>query len=174
MKAVGYQQSLPATDDKALQDIELPQPVASGRDILVRVEAVSVNPVDTKVRLRVEPEAGQYKVLGWDAAGEVVAVGEDVSLFKAGDKVFYAGSLTRPGSNSEYQLVDERIVALMPECLSYAEAPPIKSALTLNSCWYSASAHLLSAREYTCTTSISCSCLALLIRLSISAVGVAA
>ncbi|HEY9043681.1 MAG TPA: alcohol dehydrogenase catalytic domain-containing protein, partial [Rheinheimera sp.] len=84
MKAVGYQQSLPATDDKALQDIELPQPAASGQDILVRVEAVSVNPVDTKVRMRAQPEAGQYKVLGWDAAGEVVAVGEDVSLFKPG------------------------------------------------------------------------------------------
>lgn len=133
MKAVGYQQSLPATDDKALQDIELPQPVASGQDILVRVEAVSVNPVDTKVRMRAQPEAGQYKVLGWDAAGEVVAVGEDVSLFKPGDKVFYAGSLTRPGSNSEYQLVDERIVALMPECLSYAEAAALP--LTAITAW---------------------------------------
>ena len=133
MKAVGYQQSLPATDELALQDIELPQPVANGQDILVRVEAVSVNPVDTKVRLRAQPESGQYKVLGWDAAGEVVAVGEAVTLFKPGDKVFYAGSITRPGSNSEYQLVDERIAALMPENLSYAEAAALP--LTAITAW---------------------------------------
>lgn len=133
MKAVGYQHSLPASDVLALQDITLPLPVASGQDILVRVEAVSVNPVDTKVRQRAQPEAGQYKVLGWDAAGEVVAVGEDVNLFKPGDKVFYAGSLTRPGSNSEYQLVDERLVALMPDNLSYAEAAALP--LTAITAW---------------------------------------
>ena len=133
MKAVGYQQSLAASDPLALQDISLPQPVASGRDILVRVEAVSVNPVDTKVRRRAEPEAGQYKVLGWDAAGEVVEVGAEVSLFKPGDKVYYAGSLTRSGSNSEYQLVDERLVAIMPDNLSYAEAAALP--LTAITAW---------------------------------------
>lgn len=133
MKAVGYQTSLPATDPQALLDIELPEPVATGRDILVRVQAVSVNPVDTKVRQRSQPEPGQYKVLGWDAAGEVVAVGEDVTAFKAGDKVFYAGSLTRPGSNSELQLVDERIVALMPDNLSFAEAAALP--LTAITAW---------------------------------------
>jgi zinc-binding alcohol dehydrogenase family protein len=133
MKAVGYQTSLPAADPQALLDIELPDPVAKGRDILVRVQAVSVNPVDTKVRQRAQPEPGQYKVLGWDAAGEVVAVGEEVTLFKAGDKVFYAGSLTRPGSNSELQLVDERIVALMPDNLSYAEAAALP--LTAITAW---------------------------------------
>lgn len=133
MKAVGYQQSLAASDPLALQDISLPKPVASGRDILVRVEAVSVNPVDTKVRRRAEPEAGQYKVLGWDAAGEVVDVGTEVSLFKPGDKVYYAGSLTRSGSNSEYQLVDERLVAIMPDNLSYAEAAALP--LTAITAW---------------------------------------
>ena len=133
MKAVGYQQSLAASDVMALQDITLPQPVATGRDILVRVEAVSVNPVDTKVRRRVSAEAGQYKVLGWDGAGEVVAVGGEVSLFKPGDRVYYAGSLTRPGSNSEYQLVDERIVALMPDNLNFAEAAALP--LTAITAW---------------------------------------
>lgn len=133
MKAVGYQKSLPASDERALQDIDLPTPVASGYDILVRVEAISVNPVDTKVRQRATPEAGQYKVLGWDAAGEVVAVGEQVSLFKTGDKVFYAGSLTRPGSNSEFQLVDERIAAIKPDNLSYAEAAALP--LTAITAW---------------------------------------
>jgi zinc-binding alcohol dehydrogenase family protein len=133
MKAVGYQQSLPATDPLALVDIELADPVASGQDILVRVHAISVNPVDTKIRKRVQPEAGQHKVLGWDAAGEVVAVGEDVSLFKVGDKVFYAGSLTRPGSNSELQLVDERLAAVMPDSLSYAEAAALP--LTAITAW---------------------------------------
>ncbi len=133
MKAVGYQASLPATDPQALVDIELPEPVASGRDILVQVHAVSVNPVDTKVRQRAQPEPGQYKVLGWDAAGEVVAVGEEVTLFKPGDKVFYAGSLTRPGSNSELQLVDERIVGAMPDNLSFAQAAALP--LTAITAW---------------------------------------
>jgi zinc-binding alcohol dehydrogenase family protein len=133
MKAVGYQQSLPATDVQALQDIELVTPVASGYDILVRVEAVSVNPVDTKVRQRMAADEGQYKVLGWDGAGEVVAIGEQVTLFNVGDKVFYAGSLTRPGSNSEFQLVDERIAAIMPQNLSYAEAAALP--LTAITAW---------------------------------------
>ncbi|CAM3794101.1 zinc-binding alcohol dehydrogenase family protein [Rheinheimera salexigens] len=133
MKAVGYQVSLPASDEQALLDINLPDPIASGHDILVRVQAVSVNPVDTKIRTRAQPEQGQYKVLGWDAAGEVVAVGENVSLFKPGDKVFYAGSLTRAGSNSELQLVDERIAAIMPDNLSYAEAAALP--LTAITAW---------------------------------------
>jgi zinc-binding alcohol dehydrogenase family protein len=133
MKAVGYQHSLPATNAQALQDIELPDPVAIGYDILVRVKAISVNPVDTKVRLRSAPPAGQYKVLGWDAAGEVVAVGEQVSLFKPGDRVFYAGSLTRPGSNSELQLVDERLVAIMPDNLNFSEAAALP--LTAITAW---------------------------------------
>lgn len=131
MKAVGYQQSLAITEPAALLDIELPMPVATGHDILVKVAAISVNPVDTKVRKRAEPAAGEFKVLGWDAAGEVVAVGEEVSRFVPGDKVYYAGALQRQGSNAEYQRVDERLVGKMPANLSFAEAAALPlTALT--------------------------------------------
>ena len=122
MKAIGYQKSLPIDAPNALMDIELPKPAASGKDILVRVEAVSVNPVDAKVRMRAAPEGDDYKVLGYDAAGVVESVGEDVTLFKAGDKVWYAGAINRSGTNAEYHLVDERIVSKMPESLSFTEA----------------------------------------------------
>ena len=122
MKAIGYQRSLPIEDAKALQGIELEVPKAQDHDILVEVKAVSVNPVDTKIRRRVVPENGEWKVLGWDAAGIVKEVGDKVSLFKPGGKVWYAGDMTRSGSNAEYQLVDERIVGNMPESLSFAEA----------------------------------------------------
>jgi len=131
MKAVGYQQSLAITEPAALLDIELPQPVATGRDLLVKVAAISVNPVDTKVRKRVAPPAGEYKVLGWDAAGEVVAVGPEVSNFQVGDRVYYAGALQRQGSNAEYQLVDERIVGKMPANLNFEQAAALPlTALT--------------------------------------------
>lgn len=131
MKAVGYQHSLAITEPAALLDIELPVPVASGHDILVKVAAISVNPVDTKVRKRAEPPAGDYKVLGWDAAGEVIAVGDKVSRFAPGDKVYYAGALQRQGSNAEYQLVDERLVGKMPANLNFAEAAALPlTALT--------------------------------------------
>ncbi|KKO44816.1 NADPH:quinone reductase [Arsukibacterium ikkense] len=133
MKAVGYQHSLAISDPNALLDIELPQPDAAGRDVLVKVAAVSVNPVDTKIRTRVAPADGEFKVLGWDAAGEVVACGDEVTLFKPGDKVYYAGALNRSGSNAEYQLVDERLVALMPANLSYAEAAALP--LTAITAW---------------------------------------
>lgn len=122
MKAIGYQKSLPVDAPQALMDIELPKPAATGRDLLVRVEAVSVNPVDTKIRRGVEPESGEYKVLGWDAAGVVEAVGDGVSLFEPGDKVWYAGAIDRAGSNAEFQVVDERIVSRMPKSLSFVEA----------------------------------------------------
>lgn len=122
MKAIGYQKSLPIDAPNALMNIELPKPTATGKDILVRVEAVSVNPVDAKVRMRAAPEGDDYKVLGYDAAGVVESVGEDVTLFKAGDKVWYAGAINRSGSNAEYHLVDERIVSNMPESLSFTEA----------------------------------------------------
>ena len=122
MKAIGYRQSLPVTDANALENITLPVPEASGHDLLIEVKAVSVNPVDTKVRQNMAPENGEYKVLGWDAAGVVKTVGQEVTEFKVGDKVWYAGDLTRSGSNAEYQLVDERIVGNMPESLSFAEA----------------------------------------------------
>ncbi|PWQ94582.1 zinc-binding alcohol dehydrogenase family protein [Leucothrix arctica] len=122
MKAIGYQESLTIDSPNALLDIELPTPVATGKDILVRVAAVSVNPVDTKIRMRAQPPEGEYKVLGWDAAGVVESVGEDVTLFKAGDKVWYAGAIDRSGSNAEYHLVDERIVSKMPSSFSFVQA----------------------------------------------------
>jgi zinc-binding alcohol dehydrogenase family protein len=121
MKAVAYRHILPITDPQSLLDVELPVPVVQGRDLLVKVEAISVNPVDTKVRKRVDPQ-GADKVLGWDAAGTVVAVGADVTLFKPGDDVFYAGAIDRSGSNAEFQLVDERIVGRKPSTLDFAQA----------------------------------------------------
>ncbi|MCL1067536.1 zinc-binding alcohol dehydrogenase family protein [Shewanella olleyana] len=133
MKAIGYQHSLPVTDVNSLQDIELTKPVATGRDILVEVKAVSVNPVDYKIRQDMPAEQDQWKVLGWDAAGVVTAVGDEVSLFKIGDKVWYAGDITRTGSNAEFQLVDERIVGNMPNALSYAEAAALP--LTAITAW---------------------------------------
>ena len=122
MKAVAYRESLPISAPESLIDITLPDPVAGGHDLLVEVHAVSVNPVDTKVRLGVAPPAGEAKVLGWDAAGVVRAVGDQVRLFKPGDRVMYAGSLLRPGTNSELHLVDERIAGPMPASLGFEEA----------------------------------------------------
>lgn len=122
MKAIAYREPLPIEHANALLDLELPEPRATGRDLLVRVRAVSVNPVDTKIRRNSAPAAGQAKVLGWDAAGVVEAVGDQVTLFKPGDRVFYAGDITRPGSNAELQVVDERIVGCMPTSLDFAAA----------------------------------------------------
>lgn len=131
MKAVAYQKSLPVTDATALQDVDLPAPVPGPRDLLVRVKAVSVNPVDTKVRRSTPAPEGQYKVLGYDAAGVVEAVGADVTLFKAGDEVFYAGSIARAGTNAELHVVDERIVGRKPATLDFAEAAALPlTALT--------------------------------------------
>lgn len=121
MKAVAYRHALAIDQAESLLDLTLPEPAAAGRDLLVRVEAVSVNPVDTKVRANMDPK-GEARVLGWDAAGTVVAVGPEVSLFKPGDAVYYAGALDRPGSNAELQLVDERIVGHKPASLGFAEA----------------------------------------------------
>ncbi|ENO00103.1 MULTISPECIES: zinc-binding alcohol dehydrogenase family protein [Pseudoalteromonas] len=122
MKAIGYQKSLPIENELSLQDIELETPTAHGHDILVEVKAVSVNPVDFKIRQAMPAAKGEYKVIGWDATGVVKSVGENVSLFKPGDKVWYAGDITRSGSNAQFQLVDERIVGHMPSSLSYGEA----------------------------------------------------
>ncbi len=132
MRAVAYFKSLPITDAESLQDITLPDPVAAGRDLLVRVHAISVNPVDTKIRRRTDP-GGTAKVLGWDAAGVVEAAGPGCTMFKPGDAVFYAGSVTRPGSNSELHLVDERIVGPKPASLSFAEAAALP--LTTITAW---------------------------------------
>ncbi|UMZ12800.1 zinc-binding alcohol dehydrogenase family protein [Pseudomonas sp. MPFS] len=133
MKAIAYYQSLPIDDPRALQDIELPEPTPGPRDLLVEVKAISVNPVDTKVRRNVQPEDGAAKVLGWDVAGVVKAVGSEVSLFKAGDQVFYAGSIARAGANSEVHVVDERIVGHMPKSLGFAEAAALP--LTAVTAW---------------------------------------
>jgi zinc-binding alcohol dehydrogenase family protein len=122
MKAIAYQRSLPIDDPQSLIDVTLPDPLAQGHDLLVEVHAVSVNPVDTKVRKSAQPDEGQWKVLGWDATGIVRAVGPEVTLFKPGDRVWYAGSIARAGSNSELQLVDERIVGRMPASLDFGAA----------------------------------------------------
>ena len=121
MRAVAYRKSLPITAADALVDVELDRPKAIGRDLLVAVKAVSVNPVDYKVRLRADPK-GEAKVLGFDAAGVVAETGADVTLFKPGDEVFYAGTIVRSGTNAEFHLVDERIVGHKPRSLSFAEA----------------------------------------------------
>ena len=122
MKAVGYKKSLPIDDPQSLIDFEAPKPEPGGRDLRVLVKAISANPVDYKVRKRAAPPAGDTKILGFDAAGIVDAVGPDVTLFKAGDEVFYAGSIQRQGTNSEFHLVDERIVGRKPKTLSFAQA----------------------------------------------------
>jgi NADPH2:quinone reductase len=123
MKAVGYFKSLPVSDPESLIDITAETPVPTGRDLRVAVKAASVNPVDTKVRMREAPAAGEpAKILGYDAAGVVEAVGPDVTLFKVGDEVFYAGSIARQGTNSEFHLVDERIVGKKPKSLSFTQA----------------------------------------------------
>ncbi|MGD9536039.1 MAG: zinc-binding alcohol dehydrogenase family protein [Alphaproteobacteria bacterium] len=122
MKAVGHRANLPITDTDALIDFDAPKPVADARDILVKVAAVSVNPVDWKVRTRFPVPEGETRILGWDAAGMVEAVGAEARRFKPGDAVYYAGSIVRPGSDSEYQAVDERIVGHKPKSLSVAEA----------------------------------------------------
>ena len=122
MRAIGYTKSLPIDDPQSLVDLDLPKPEAIGRDLLVEVKAVSVNPVDTKIRQRREDPDGKPQVLGWDASGVVVAVGPDVTGFKVGDDVFYAGAIDRPGTNSEYHLVDERIVGHKPASLDWAQA----------------------------------------------------
>lgn len=133
MKAVGYQKPLPLDLAESLQDIQLPDPVVGGRDLLVEVRAISVNPVDYKIRLGRTPPAGQWQVLGWDATGIVRAVGPEVTLFKPGDRVWYAGDITRQGSNAQLQLVDERIVGRMPETLGFAEAAALP--LTAITAW---------------------------------------
>lgn len=133
MKAIGYKVPGPIAADAALVDINLPRPVAAGYDILVEVKAVSVNPVDYKVRNSTPPADGDWKVLGWDAAGIVREVGPDVTQFELGDEVYYAGSITRPGTNAEFHLVDARIVGRKPASLDWAEAAALP--LTTLTAW---------------------------------------
>lgn len=135
MKAIAQiKPSLPS-DYSSLIDLELPKPAPSGRDLLVRVEAISVNPVDTKVRRGRSAKEAEPRVLGWDAAGIVEATGPEATFFKPGDTVFYAGAIARPGSNAEFQLVDERIVGHKPATLSFADAAALP--LTTLTAWES-------------------------------------
>jgi NADPH:quinone reductase len=133
MRAIGYQNPLPIEDPAALVDIDLPKPEPAGNNLLVEVRAISVNPVDTKVRRGVKPENGAWKVLGWDAAGTVVAVGPQARLFKPGDAVFYAGALGRSGANAEFHLVDERLVGKKPTSLDWPHAAALP--LTAITAW---------------------------------------
>jgi len=133
MKAVGYKVPGPIAEDASLVDIDLPRPVAEGGDILVEVKAVSVNPVDYKIRSSTPPADGDWKVLGWDAAGIVQEVGPEVTQFAVGDEVYYAGSLIRPGTNAEFHLVDARIVGRKPASLDWAEAAALP--LTTLTAW---------------------------------------
>jgi len=125
MKAVGLYKYLPVTDKESLIDVEIATPTPTSRDLLVKVRAISVNPVDCKVRVSKAIVESQPRVLGWDAAGVVESVGPQVTLFKPGDAVFYAGSITRAGANSEFHLVDERIVGHKPKSLDFDQAAAI-------------------------------------------------
>ncbi|KEO58408.1 NADPH:quinone reductase [Thalassospira permensis NBRC 106175] len=132
MKAIGLYKAAPVETDGLFREIDMETPKAEGRDILVRVKGVAVNPVDFKVR-RGKADDGNFKILGWDAAGVVEAVGEDVTLFRPGDAVWYAGDVTRSGSNAQFQLVDERIVAPKPKSLGFADAAALP--LTTITAW---------------------------------------
>ncbi|MEO7067091.1 MAG: zinc-binding alcohol dehydrogenase family protein [Rhodanobacter sp.] len=133
MKAVALTHYLPIDDPQSLLDVELPRPVPSERDLLVRVEAVSVNPVDTKVRSPKPQIETQPRVLGYDAAGIVEAVGRSVTGFAPGDRVYYAGDVTRSGSNAQYQLVDARLVGHAPKSIDLAAAAALP--LTTLTAW---------------------------------------
>lgn len=132
MTAVAYRRNFAIDNPESLIDVELPVPSPDPYDLLVAVEAVSVNPVDVKVRRGVDP-AGETKVLGYDAAGVVSAVGSDVSLFRVGDEVYYAGSIDRAGTNSAFHLVHENIVGIKPTTLTFAEAAAMP--LTVITAW---------------------------------------
>ncbi len=133
MKAIGLHEYLPIEEENSLINLEIEKPVATGRDILVKINAISVNPVDTKVRSPKDKKEDAPKILGWDASGVVVQTGESCTLFKEGDEVFYAGSITRQGTYSEYHLVDERIVGKKPKTLHDAESAAIP--LTAITAW---------------------------------------
>ena len=133
MKAIGYQTPSSIEQETSLVDITLEKPVATGKDLLVKVHAVSVNPADTKIRAMVPPPSDSWGVLGFDASGVVEAVGSETSQFNVGDEVYYSGSVARPGTNSEFHLVDERIVGKKPTSLSHPEAAALP--LTTLTAW---------------------------------------
>ncbi|HEY2522726.1 MAG TPA: zinc-binding alcohol dehydrogenase family protein [Streptosporangiaceae bacterium] len=132
MRAVGYRKPLPSSDPASLEDLEVPVPAPGPRDLLVQVEAVSVNPVDVKVRASADPH-GEPRILGYDAAGTVVATGADVTLFSPGDEVYYAGSIDRPGTDAQFHVVDERITGHKPRSLTFAQAAALP--LTTITAW---------------------------------------
>ncbi|MEQ9290316.1 MAG: zinc-binding alcohol dehydrogenase family protein [Cyclobacteriaceae bacterium] len=127
MKAIGFKQSLPITDKDSFIAFETEKPTATGHDLLVKISAISVNPVDFKIRKTAAKDTvlDTPKIIGWDAVGTVEAVGDKTSKFDVGDEVYYAGDLTRSGSNAAYQLIDERIVGHKPKNLTIAEAAAI-------------------------------------------------
>ncbi len=133
MKAVGFHRNLPIDDPESLVDLAVPKPLPSEREVLVEVRAISVNPVDYKVRARPDPNAPMPRILGWDVAGVVREVGSAAQLFKPGDAVYYAGSINKPGANSEYHVVDERIVGHKPRKLDFAAAAALP--LTTLTAW---------------------------------------
>ncbi len=137
MKAVGYVESLPIEQDRSLFDFEAPKPLPGPRDLLVRIEAIAVNPVDTKVRRRKAGSPEGPVILGWDAAGVVEDVGARVGRFTAGSEVYYSGSILRPGCNAEYGLVDERIAGHKHKSLSFPEAAALPlTAITAWECLF--------------------------------------
>jgi NADPH:quinone reductase len=133
MKAVGLYRNLPIDDPESLVDLDVPKPAPAGRELLVEVKAISVNPVDYKVRARPDPNAQLPRILGWDVAGVVREIGAAAQLFKPGDEVYYAGSINRPGANSEFHVVDERIVGHKPRKLGFAAAAALP--LTTLTAW---------------------------------------
>jgi NADPH:quinone reductase len=133
MKAVGLYRNLPIDDPESLVDIEVAKPAPAARELLVEVKAISVNPVDYKIRARPDPSSAQPRILGWDASGIVREVGSGVQLFEPGDEVYYAGSINKPGANSEYHVVDERIVGHKPRKLGFAAAAALP--LTTLTAW---------------------------------------
>ena len=145
MKALGYRQPSPIDHPESLIELEVATPEPRPRDLRVRVRAISVNPVDVKLRAGAAPPAGQARILGFDAAGIVEAVGEQVTMFRLGDEVFYAGAIDRPGANAELHVVDERIVAHKPRTLSFAEAAALP--LTSITAWELLFDRLRVARE---------------------------
>lgn len=133
MKAIGFRTPLPIDHPDSLIDLDMPLPELRPQDLLVEIQAVSVNPVDVKVRAGTQPPPGAARVLGYDAVGTVTAIGSLVTLFKPGDEVYYAGVIDRPGSNAQFQAVDERIVARKPATLTAAQAAALP--LTTITAW---------------------------------------
>ncbi|AFH63074.2 zinc-binding alcohol dehydrogenase family protein [Paenibacillus caseinilyticus] len=150
MKAVGLYSYLPIENPESLIDVEVEKPSAAGRDLLVKVKAISVNPVDYKVRSPKSRVESAPRILGWDVAGVVEQAGPDCTLFRPGDEVFYAGSITRPGGNSEYHLVDERIVGTKPSTLDFAQAAALP--LTAITAWESLYDRLSISRDKAANT----------------------